>query len=72
MTLPPLSDGSYVITSDILNTQNAVIDSTTHNFIIDTAGPSSDNLSVDQKPGYDMVLTGDRWELGQGLKQNST
>lgn len=66
VTLPPLSDGSYVITSDILNTQNAVIDSTTHNFIIDTAGPSSDNLSVDQKPGYDMVLTGDRWELGQG------
>lgn len=68
VTLPPLSDGSYVITSDILNTQNAVIDSTTHNFIIDTAGPSSDNLSVDQKPGYDMVLTGDRWELGQGAE----
>ena len=66
LTLPPLSDGSYVITSDILNTQNTVIDSTSHNFIIDTVGPLSDNLSVDQNPGYDMVLTGERWELGLG------
>jgi hypothetical protein len=66
LILPPLSDGSYVITSDILNTQNTVVDSTSHNFIIDTVGPSSDNLSVDQKPGYDMVLTGERWELGRG------
>ena len=68
LILPPLSDGSYVITSDILNTQNTVVDSTSHNFIIDTVGPSSDNLSVDQKPGYDMVLTGERWELGQGAE----
>ena len=68
LTLPPLSDGSYVITSDILNTQNTVIDSTSHNFIIDTVGPSSDNLSVDQNPGYDMVLTGERWELGLGAE----
>jgi hypothetical protein len=72
LILPPLSDGSYVITSDILNTQNTVVDSTSHNFIIDTVGPSSDNLSVDQKPGYDMVLTGERWELGQGLKLSFT
>ncbi|MBZ7324294.1 DUF4165 domain-containing protein, partial [Klebsiella oxytoca] len=28
LILPPLSDGSYVITSDILNTQNTVVDST--------------------------------------------
>ncbi|HCD6761566.1 TPA: Ig-like domain repeat protein [Klebsiella pneumoniae] len=68
LTLPPLSDGSYVITSDILNTQNTVIDSTSHNFIIDTVGPLSDNLSVDQNPGYDMVLTGERWELGLGAE----
>lgn len=68
LTLPPLSDGSYVITSDILNTQNTVIDSTSHNFIIDTVGPSSDNLSVDQNPGYDMILTGERWELGLGAE----
>lgn len=66
VTLPPLSDGTYFVTSDILNTEGIVVDSTVQSFIIDTAGPSADNLMIDQRPGYDMVLTGDLWELGQG------
>ncbi|HHT5706206.1 TPA: Ig-like domain-containing protein [Raoultella planticola] len=66
ITLPPLSDGLYTIASDILNTQGNTVDSTIQTFIIDTAGPSADNLSIDQRPGYDMVLTGDVWELGRG------
>lgn len=68
ITLPPLSDGNYVITSEILNTQNTVIDSTSQKFIIDTSGPSADNLSIEQTPSYDMVFTGERWELGQGAE----
>ncbi|MEP9876132.1 Ig-like domain-containing protein [Klebsiella sp. GW_Kp182] len=66
ITLPPLSDGLYTITSDILNTQGIIVDSTVQSFLIDTVGPSADNLRIDQRPGYDMVLTGDLWELGQG------
>ncbi|MEQ0009482.1 Ig-like domain-containing protein [Klebsiella sp. GG_Kp146] len=66
LTLPPLSDGLYTITSEILNTQGTTVDSTEQSFLIDTAGPSADNLRIDQRPGYDMVLTGDLWELGQG------
>lgn len=66
ITLPPLGDGSYTISSDILNTQGTIVDSTTQSFLIDTAGPSADKLSIDQRPGYDMVLTGDVWELGRG------
>ncbi|UYB60123.1 Ig-like domain-containing protein (plasmid) [Klebsiella michiganensis] len=66
ITLPPLSDGLYTITSDILNTQGIIVDSTVQSFLIDTVGPSADNLRIDQRPGYDIVLTGDLWELGQG------
>lgn len=66
--IPPLSDGNYVIISDILNTQDAKVDSTSTKLIIDTVGPTSDKLSIDKNPSYDMVTTGDRWELGQGAE----
>lgn len=67
--LPSLSDGQYQITSEILNTQGILVDSTTQNFTIDSVGPTSDNLSIIQKPGYEMVTQGDRWELGLGQEQ---
>nr|WP_236934436.1 DUF4165 domain-containing protein [Klebsiella pneumoniae]APD70700.1 hypothetical protein [Klebsiella pneumoniae] len=70
ITMPPLSEGLYTITSEILNTQDALIDSTTQSFLIDTSGPTADNMRIDQRPGYDMVLTGNLWELGLGQKQN--
>jgi hypothetical protein len=68
ITMPPLSDGLYTITSEILNTQDALIDSTTQSFLIDTSGPTADNMRIDQRPGYDMVLTGNLWELGLGAE----
>ncbi|HCC6066270.1 TPA: Ig-like domain repeat protein [Klebsiella pneumoniae] len=68
ITMPPLSEGLYTITSEILNTQDALIDSTTQSFLIDTSGPTADNMRIDQRPGYDMVLTGNLWELGLGAE----
>ncbi|MFM3681053.1 Ig-like domain-containing protein [Klebsiella pneumoniae] len=69
ITLPPLSDGPYQVISEILNTQDIQVDSTTQDFTIDSVGPTSDNLSIIQKPGYEMVTQGDRWELGLGAEQ---
>ncbi len=48
--MPPLSEGLYTITSEILNTQDALIDSTTQSFLIDTSGPTADNMRIDQRP----------------------
>ena len=46
ITMPPLSEGLYTITSEILNTQDALIDSTTQSFLIDTSGPTADNMRI--------------------------
>ncbi|RXY38273.1 hypothetical protein DD584_18505 [Klebsiella pneumoniae] len=69
ITLPPLSDGPYQVISEILNTQGAMVDSTTQDFTIDSVGPTADDLSILQKPGYEMVTQGERWELGLGADQ---
>ncbi|HID5339180.1 TPA: Ig-like domain-containing protein [Klebsiella pneumoniae] len=69
ITLPPLSDGPYQVISEILNTQGALVDSTTQDFTIDSVGPTADDLSILQKPGYEMVTQGERWELGLGADQ---
>ncbi|EQC0103659.1 MULTISPECIES: Ig-like domain-containing protein [Klebsiella/Raoultella group] len=66
VTIPPLSDGRYTIKSEILDSKSTVVSTTTHPVVIDTVGPTSDNFSVPWIPGYDMVVTGSRWELGQG------
>ncbi|HBQ3926481.1 TPA: DUF4165 domain-containing protein [Klebsiella pneumoniae] len=68
ITLPPLSDGPYQVIAEILNTQGNQVDSTTQDFIIDSVGPTSDDLSIIQKPGYEMVTQGERWELGLGAE----
>ncbi len=54
----PLSDGPYQVISEILNTQGALVDSTTQDFTIDSVGPTADDLSILQKPGYEMVTRG--------------
>ncbi|MBL1969289.1 hypothetical protein ELE44_28370, partial [Klebsiella pneumoniae] len=46
--------------------KSAVVSTTTHPVFIDTVGPTSDNFSVPWVPGYDMVVSGSRWELGRG------
>ncbi|MGY0285680.1 Ig-like domain repeat protein, partial [Klebsiella michiganensis] len=66
VTIPPISDGRYTIKSEILDSKSTVVSTTSHPFIIDTVGPTSDNFSVPWIPGYNMVVTGPRWELGQG------
>ncbi|HBV6665601.1 TPA: DUF4165 domain-containing protein, partial [Klebsiella pneumoniae] len=66
VTIPPISDGRYTIKSEILDSKSAVVSITSHPVIIDTVGPTSDNFSVPWIPGYNMVVTGPRWELGQG------
>nr|QTX13903.1 hypothetical protein [Klebsiella pneumoniae] len=71
ITLPPLSDGPYQVISEILNTQGALVDSTTQDFTIDSVGPTADDLSILQKPGYEMVTRGERWELGLGADQKN-
>ncbi len=65
ITLPPLSDGPYQVISEILNTQGALVDSTTQDFTIDSVGPTADDLSILQKPGYEMVTRekGGNWAL---------
>lgn len=66
ITLPPLSDGLYQVISEILNTQGALVDSTTQDFTIDSVGPTADELSILQKPGYEMVTRGEKggnWAL---------
>ncbi|AZZ16536.1 MULTISPECIES: Ig-like domain-containing protein [Klebsiella] len=66
VTIPPLSDGRYTIKSEILDSKSAVVSTTTHPVFIDTVGPTSDNFSFPWVPGYDMVVSGSRWELGRG------
>lgn len=66
VTIPPLSDGLYTVKSEILDSKSAVVSTTTHALVIDTVGPTSDNFSVPWTPGYNMVVSGSRWELGQG------
>lgn len=67
ITLPPLSDGPYQVISEILNTQGALVDSTTQDFTIDSVGPTADDLSILQKPGYEMVTQekGGNWALSR-------
>ncbi|MFO5855203.1 hypothetical protein, partial [Klebsiella pneumoniae] len=48
ISLPPLSDGPYQVISEILNTQGALVDSTTQDFTIDSVGPTADDLSISQ------------------------
>lgn len=66
VTIPPISDGRYTIKSDILDSKSSVVSTTSHLVVIDTVGPTSDIFSVPWIPGYNMVVTGQRWELGQG------
>lgn len=66
ISIPPLSDGLYSIKSEILDSKSAVVSTTTHAVVIDTVGPTSDSFSVPWIPGYNMVVSGSRWELGQG------
>ena len=68
ITLPPLSDGLYTITSEILNTQDALIDSTTQSFLIDTSGPTADNMRIDRDMTWCLPETSGNW--GWGQKQN--
>ena len=65
VTIPPISDGRYTIKSDILDSKSSVVSTTSHLVVIDTVGPTSDNFSVPWIPGYNMVVTGQRWELGK-------
>jgi hypothetical protein len=64
--LPVLSDGTYTIVNDTLDTKKNVVSTSNTSFTIDTSAPSYKSLFPSQDAGYSMVLNGSEWGLGRG------
>lgn len=65
-TVPKLSDGAYLIRSEILSSTNSVISSKTSELIVDTSSPVAGTFSSNPNTWGNPVHTGPLWKLGTG------
>ena len=61
---PKLADGKYTVRTDILSSTGAVVQTDSHNLVIDTKGPVAGTFAPQTYTWGDPVLTGEVWKLG--------